>query len=467
MNRLWVRLSLGFSGMVMLAVIIVACASIFISWIANNERENRSETFWNRMVDVYFDQQVDLANQLAAHYKTHPNWAEVTPLLAEAQKLLTERRGPWGIAFTLIDKDKTVIYHPKSREIGRFFHTVEPLQVVPIRVEDETVGYLAITVVFDWRRDHKKGPEDPIGFLMALSGVLMFVAIVVGGSGAIFGILMSRSLTAPLNNVAQAARALGSRDFSQRLEEIGTTEMIAVASAFNTMAIQLEQAEQLRRSLLADVAHELRTPLSVLQGNLRAILDEVYPLDQNEIARLYEQTRFLSRLVNDLHELAQAEAKKLPLDFQEIALKPLLESTIETFRPRAEADGVHLQCHTSNNLPNIHVDSARLRQVLQNLLANALRHTSAEGQITIQADTIPQAVQLSINDTGEGISPEHLPHIFDRFYRTDPARGRDKGGAGLGLAIVRAIVEAHGGTISAMSEVGQGTTFTIELPLTV
>jgi signal transduction histidine kinase len=299
-----------------------------------------------------------------------------------------------------------------------------------------------------------------------LGRILLAVAALAGLGGITFGSLMSRSLTAPLNNLAKGARAIGTRNFSQRVEERGSDEIIAVARAFNEMASNLEHAEQLRRNLLADVAHELRTPLSVLQGNLRAILDEVYPLDQTEVARLYEQTRFLSRLVNDLHELAQAEAGQLPLNKQETDLAELVKTTVETFRPSTEAKSISLQTELPVSLPSHRIDGERLKQVLQNLLANALRHTPSGGAITVRAASEPGFIRLSVADTGEGISAEHLPYIFDRFYRADPARSRDRGGAGLGLAIARAIAEAHGGQLSAASPgiSGQGSVFTIQLP---
>jgi signal transduction histidine kinase len=295
---------------------------------------------------------------------------------------------------------------------------------------------------------------------------LLIMAAVIGIGGIVFGVMMSRTLTAPLNSLAVAARSIGKRNLNQRVKETGTAEMIAVARAFNEMAADLQQAEQLRRHLLADVAHELRTPLAVLQANLRAILDEVYPLDQTEIARLYEQTRFLSRLVNDLHELAQAEAKQLPLNRQETDLGQLAQMTTEAFRPEAEAKGVALQLHLAANVPKISVDAARLTQVLQNLLANALRHTPAGQTITVRIEPDTDQVDVTVADTGEGIAPEHLPHIFDRFYRADPARSRDRGGAGLGLAIARAIIEAHEGRITVTSDglPGHGSKFMIQLP---
>jgi signal transduction histidine kinase len=345
--------------------------------------------------------------------------------------------------------------------VGKSLRQVEQVELLPIQADARTIGYLGLGPA------QPQEPPEPPSFVAFLGRVLLSVAIITGISSIIFGIVMSRSLTAPLNNLAAAAQAIGARNLSQRVEEKGSDELRAVARSFNEMAATLEQAEQLRRNLLADVAHELRTPLSILQGNLRAILDEVYPLDQTEMARLYEHTRFLSRLVNDLHELAQAEARQLPLHRQDTNLAQLVKTTAESFRPGADEKGVTLDVVLPDDAPLLQVDPARLTQVLQNLLANALRHTPAGGKITLQLEANPETIHLAVADTGEGIPAEYLPHIFDRFYRTDPARSRDRGGAGLGLAIARAIIEAHDGRITAKSSgiPGQGTIFTIQLPI--
>jgi signal transduction histidine kinase len=400
-----------------------------------------------------------LARELAAHYQVEQGWAGSDLLLIGAQTALQEQIG-WGAAFFLADADRRVIYHPRPDLIGRMLGPGAPSQLLPVQVRGQTVGYLGIEA------GHTRRVGEPPGPVGALGRILLAVAALAGLGGITFGSLMSRSLTAPLNSLVKGARAIGTRNFSQRVEEKGSDEIIAVARAFNEMAADLERGEQLRRNLLADVAHELRTPLSVLQGNLRAILDEVYPLDQTEVARLYEQTRFLSRLVNDLHELAQAEAGQLPLNKQETDLAELVQTTVESFRPSTEAKSISLQTELPAGLPPLRIDGERLRQVLQNLLANALRHTPSGGGITVRAASEPGFIRLSVADTGEGISAEHLPYIFDRFYRADHARSRDRGGAGLGLAIARAIVEAHGGQISTASPgaPGQGSVFTIQLP---
>ncbi len=298
-----------------------------------------------------------------------------------------------------------------------------------------------------------------------LKGLLRFMSA-VAVLGIVVGVIISRTLTAPLNKLAQAAKAIGSQDLSRRVEVKGSDEIKAVAKAFNEMAAELENAETLRSNLLNDVAHELRTPLSVIQGNLRAILDDVYELDKSEVARIYDQTLQLNRIVDDLRELAQAEAKQLPLNLEELDVVPWVQEAAAAFRPIAKEKGVNLWVEILGEHPHIQADEDRLTQSLLNLLYNALQHTQSGDTITIQVEECQDMFCLRVQDTGEGIAPEYLPHVFDRFYRADRARSRDTGGSGLGLAIVRAIIEAHGGEITVTSEgIGKGSTFTIQLPL--
>src|SRR5688572_19300761 len=265
MNKLWIRLSLGFSGMVLAAVFVVALAGI---WLGRPDPRFGPPPVSRR-----------LARELAAHYQVERGWAGSDLLLIGAQTALQEQIG-WGAAFFLADADRRVIYHPRPDLVGRRLGTGMHSQLLPVQVRGQTVGYLGIEA---GQARRGGGPPGPVG---ALGRILLAVAALAGLGGIAFGSLMSRSLTAPLNNLVKGARAIGTRNFSQRVEEKGSDEIIAVARAFNEMAADLERGEQLRRNLLADVAHELRTPLSVLQGNLRAILDEVYPLDQTEVARL-------------------------------------------------------------------------------------------------------------------------------------------------------------------------------------
>lgn len=294
-------------------------------------------------------------------------------------------------------------------------------------------------------------------------------ATLVIGSAAIIGVvagtLLSRSLTAPLQHLEKAAHAIKAYDYKQRVPVKGSQELVALATAFNAMAERLDESETLRRNLLADVAHELRHPLHVLQGNLHAILDGVYELNEEEIGRLLTQTQHLTTLVNDLHELAQAEAHQLPLHVQPVAIGELVKETAVSFKTTATAKEITLAVELLGATPTLHLDPQRLRQVLNNLLSNALRYSEAGGHITVSVEQRPPHLLVCVRDSGQGIAPEKLPYVFDRFYRGDPARSRGEG-AGLGLAIAKAIVEQHGGELTAVSPgLGHGSTFTISLPL--
>jgi signal transduction histidine kinase len=303
---------------------------------------------------------------------------------------------------------------------------------------------------------------------LEVSAAILIILTTGGILALIAGIWLSRTLTAPLSRLETAAEAIAGGDLSQRVLPKGSDEMIAVATAFNTMAAQLEKEESLRRNLLADVAHELRNPLHVLQGNLQAILDDVYPLNKGEIAHIYERTTHLTTLVNDLHDLAQAEAHQLSLNRQETELATLVKETTAVYQPIAAARGIELRVELLGALPRLAVDPGRMRQALDNLLHNALRHTADKGHIRLQVEqnVTKKEVIIRVEDDGAGMTSESLPYVFDRFYRSDSARSRDEGGAGLGLAITKAIIEAHEGEITAASDgVGKGSRFTIVLPL--
>ena len=283
--------------------------------------------------------------------------------------------------------------------------------------------------------------------------------------GILVGVISSRGLAAPLRKLAIAARAVGSQDLSQRIEVEGTDEVREVAVAFNAMAEELEEAEILRNNMLADIAHELRTPLSVIQGNLRAILDDVYDLDKVEVARLYDQTRQLSRLVDDLHDLTLLEANQFSLNLTELNMIDLLQGVTEIYRPIYMDQGVQLKLDTPEKIPLVQGDQARLTQCVNNLLNNALRHTDKGGEVKVELSEGPGQIEIKVSDNGTGIEEEHIPHVFNRFYRVDVNRSRNTGGTGLGLAITQALVTAHGGDISVASGgLSQGSRFTIQLP---
>jgi signal transduction histidine kinase len=291
--------------------------------------------------------------------------------------------------------------------------------------------------------------------------ILLSISLV----GILVGVISSRGLAAPLRNLAIAARAVGSQDLTQRIEVSGTDEVREVAVAFNAMAAALEEAEELRNNMLADIAHELRTPLSVIQGNLRAILDDVYKLDKVEVARLYDQTRQLSRLVGDLHDLALLEANQFSLNLTELNMIDLMLGLTEIYQPIFKDQGVQLYLDIPDEVSVVRGDHARITQCLNNLLNNALRHTTKGGEVRVGLSEKDNRVEISVSDNGVGIEKEHLPHVFNRFYRVDSDRNRKTGGTGLGLAITQALVTAHEGKVTVASDgCNTGSQFTIHLP---
>ena len=322
-----------------------------------------------------------------------------------------------------------------------------------------------LSISLDQRAPHADagGPMDaPPAEIQGRLLEFMAFSILVGTVG---GIVIGRVTSAPITRIAKAARRIGKGELDMRVPVRGSQEIRELAETFNKMAAELQHAEQLRNNLMADVSHELRTPLTVLEGNLRAALDRVVPLDEAEIANLYTQTRHLTRLVNDLRELSLAESGQLPLEKVPTDLNALAAETVQALEPLAAEKNISLVDEVPQ-LPEVLVDPFRMRQVLFNLLTNALRHTPEGGQIALNGETGHGWVVLSVKDTGEGLAAEQIAAVFDRFYRVDKSRSRETGGTGLGLAIVKAIVEAHGGQIEARSAgQGQGSEFVVRLPL--
>ena len=283
------------------------------------------------------------------------------------------------------------------------------------------------------------------------------------------GVRTYRRYAAPLVDVMAAADAVADGDLSVRVAERGPGELARLARSFNRMTAELERSDQQRRNLTADVAHELRTPIHIVQGNLEGVLDGIYAPTDEHIAATLDETRALARLVEDLQLIAAAETGQLTLVTAPVDVAELLADLVTSFGPRAEAADIALSATVDDGQGPLTVlgDAGRLDQALANLLVNALRHTPAGGAITLTATPAgaqSERVRITVADTGSGIPAADLPYIFDRFWRGDRARShRDGVGGGLGLAIVRQLVEAHGGQIAVESVVGEGTRFVVEL----
>jgi signal transduction histidine kinase len=290
--------------------------------------------------------------------------------------------------------------------------------------------------------------------------VIALLAVVFGVVSLFFRGM--RRVGMPLGDIVEVAERVGSGDFSARLIERGPPFLRTVARAFNTMTARLEANERQRRDLMADVAHELRTPLSIMRGRLEGLVDGVYPRDDRTLTQLVEETKHLERLVEDLRTLAHAEGGTLKLQREATDLAVLVQDVVRGFATLAEAQGVAVSAGAGAELPLIDIDPVRIREVLANLIGNALRHTPRGGRVDVSAIPVEKRIRVRVQDTGAGIHPDDLPRVFDRF-----AKGVDSSGSGLGLAIARNLVVAHGGDITAESRLGEGTAVTFTLPLAV
>ncbi len=289
------------------------------------------------------------------------------------------------------------------------------------------------------------------------------------GIAALLGVLLALGLAhrmvRPVADLTSAARVITRGGTPPPVPVRGQDEIAELARAFNRMAERLAADEEQRRRLFAGVAHELRTPLSIIQGTLEGVLDHVLEPTPERIATLHSQTLLLARLITDLRDLSLAQAGQLQLNLQAIDAGPVVRETLEALAPLADERHVALRADVPRGLPRIDVDPDRLRQIVQNLVENAVRYTPAGGEIrvTMAADG-GDGVRLAVSDTGAGVDPADLPHIFRHFYRADQSRARSSGGMGLGLAIVKSLVEAHGGRVTVESAVGRGSTFTVIFP---
>lgn len=293
----------------------------------------------------------------------------------------------------------------------------------------------------------------------------LVIAVLTGSLVAILlTILTSKSILQPVEALIAAARRMEKGDLSQRVNLTTRGELGELAHAFNAMADGLERLEQLRRNMVTDVAHELRTPLSNIRGYLEAMQDDMVAPTPEMIDSLYEEAMLLSQLIDDLQELALAEAGQMVLQPEEIDLPQLVARVIQALQPKIQEKSLTVQTRFPPGLGPVLADYHRLGQVLRNLLGNAVRYTPAGGTINLEAQLREGMVEIRVRDTGVGIAQEHLPYVFERFYRVDHSRARATGGAGLGLAIVKQLVQAQGGEVDVDSQIGQGTTFIFTLP---
>jgi signal transduction histidine kinase len=445
-------------------VLVVLVAIGAVSLMARSAAEREVRTF---MDHGGFDDVQRAADYLSAYYQGRGSWQGVEPLFYGERMMGPPREGPMGRGFMsrtasaglILTDPSGVVIAGEGREIGSTIPDLELSSATFISVDGESVGLLFLDDL------GLLGPEA--GLLERVGRSLGMAAIVAGGVALIVGGLLIYNLLRPVRDLTTAARALAKGDLSRRVRVRGEDELGDLSQAFNQMAANLERAESQRQEMTADIAHELRNPLAVIQARLEAIMDGVNPATSENLAAVLEQSHMLNHLVEDLRTIALADAGQLALDRTEVDLVALVDRVGKNHVDQAQAKDVELRVET-NGMKEImaSVDPVRLEQVLGNLLSNALRHAPEGGEVIldIKADEDTGRAHIELMDDGEGIPEEAIDNVFARFYRADKARSREAGGTGLGLAIARKLVEAHGGTISAGNRPEGGAVFTVEIP---
>ena len=469
MKNLFVRLMFAFA-----LVILITVAIIFVIVNQTTTNEFRAYTFRGGMNSL--DQ---TARELGAYYAARGSWQGVDQyfvqvLDAGVGAMMGGARGRGtlmmsGVSLTLADSNGTIIATRDGSNVGQRLTSAQLVSGAPIQVDGQTVGVLIVSspnvTAFDAQQQE---------FLVRTNLSLLLAGASAGILALLFGFLLFYQITSPLNALTTAARKIAAGDFTARVVNPRDDEIGQVGRAFNAMAEGLAQSEGARRNMIADIAHELRNPLGVIQGQLEGMLDDVFPTTSEQIASLYDETLLLARLVGDLRDLALADAGQLQIARQPTDLRALIEKTASAFTLQANEKNIALTTQAADNLPLLNLDAQRIEQVLRNLFGNALRHTPEGGAVSVQCtmNSGQSAVKgqslahvlVRVTDTGIGIAREDLPHVFERFWRGDKARVR-AGGAGLGLPIAKQLIAAHGGTMGVESDAGRGATFWFTLPV--
>lgn len=404
-----------------------------------------------------------LTKNLSEFYQTNGGWQGVNAVFEQNRSNLT---GPDGrlLPLTLVGSDGRVVfvvdpdrsrYRPGDdvsaykRELG-----------MSIKANGKVAGWLLLS---PFRSPPDRGTPEA-AFLARMSRAIIYSALGAAAFALLLGVVLARTLSRPIRELTAATRAMAKGDLDQRVTVRSRDELGELAASFNQMSADLAEANRLRRQMTADIAHDLRTPLSVILGYTEALADSKLQGTSETFEIMHDEARHLSHLVEDLRTLSLADAGELPLTRRPVAPQALLDRTVAAHKAQAQQQKISLAIKAEPNLPEVEVDPERMAQVLGNLVCNALRYTPAGGEIVLSAEALPHTLLLRVRDTGAGINPEVLPHIFERFYRADKSRSQN-GESGLGLPIARSLVEMHGGNISAESTPGQGATFTISLPL--
>ena len=397
------------------------------------------------------------------YYVENGSWQGIDQVIAAYP--LEEVRLPYGMVpempITLATADGIILVADNPQRIGKPMTELEMVFSSSIEVDGGIVGHFNLPIY-----SISAGAISPPRLTQFRSSLRRFLGLeaLILVSGLVLGAVILRQLSTPLIKLTDATQAIAEGDLTVRVPTDYPGEFGELATSFNAMAQALEHADGLRRNMTADVAHELRTPLSVIRGKLEGVLDGVYPATETHLVPVLEEAEVLTQLVEDLRLIALAEAGQLPIEIRALNIKDLILDAEVNFTPQATDSGIAIKVETPGDLPQVLADWRRVSQILGNLMINAVRHTSEGGTITIFARKNKQMVEVTVTDTGSGIAAEELPYVFDRFWRSDRSRSRQAGGSGLGLSIVKQLVELQGGKVWVASTFGEGTEITFTLP---
>lgn len=421
--------------------------------------------FANQTTNTGFDQlkleqaQADFSATAQTYYETHGSWAGVQAVLDTNQPPPQDRgSGPPPPQFILANETNQMIAcHPPNR-VGDYLSSDQLAHGSPIVIDGKRVG----TVVFAQGTPSLSPVEQQ--FLARTNQGIALAAIGAALIALLIGVLLTRYFMHPLTDLTSALRAMQHGNLEQVVPVRSQDELGELTRVFNQMSKDLAQANYLRRQMTADIAHDLRTPLTVIGGYLEALQDGTLRPTPERFETMYAEVLRLKRLVEDLRTLSLADAGELKLTYQPVQVESLLNHVAVSFQPLLDEKQLRLEVQIEPGFPDLNLDRSRIEQVLGNLVSNAMRHTPAGGTITLRACKDHDLLDISVQDTGEGIPDDKLPYIFERLYRVNESRSRTEGESGLGLAIVKSIVEAHGSKVIAQSEVGKGTVITIQVP---
>jgi signal transduction histidine kinase len=405
-----------------------------------------------------------LAEQLEDYYAINESW-EGLPQPFFNRPRGGPRQGPQEgapfLPFLLVDEAGSVIVAEQDHHVGEQVAAGSLTDGTELEVDGKVVGTLYV-------KSGAFGVEPAEqAFLDRVN--LALIAGVVGGAAAaiVLGVVLARSLTRPLRELTLGARAVAAGELDTQVPVRSSDELGELAEAFNQMNADLATSRDRRRQLTADVAHELRTPLSVILGHSEGIQEGVLEASENNLAVIHDEAMRLERLVEDLRILSLVESGELPLELGEYGPAVILQKAAASYRALAREKEIDIDVDLSGELPEVRIDLDRMGQVLGNLVNNAIRHTPDGGSVSLAAHELDGAIEFKVKDTGPGIDPEDLPHVFERFYRGDKSRQRDGAGSGLGLAIAKSLTEAQGGSIRAESQPGEGTTILLQIPMSI